>query len=71
MSRCALTNCNAAWERSPIARYPGLKEMEADGLVHRRDYGEIPPRVDYSLTGKGRNSGPVLKALEEWALIKP
>ncbi|MCB2112993.1 MAG: helix-turn-helix transcriptional regulator [Parvularculaceae bacterium] len=48
-----------------------LKEMEADGLVHRRDYGEIPPRVDYSLTGKGRNLRPVLKALEEWARSNP
>lgn len=44
-----------------------LKEMEADGLVLRRDYGEIPPRVDYSLSDRGRSLRPVLVAMEEWA----
>jgi DNA-binding HxlR family transcriptional regulator len=47
-----------------------LKEMEADGLVQRKDYGEIPPRVDYSLTGRGRSLKPVLQAMEEWARNK-
>ncbi len=46
-----------------------LKEMEADGLVQRKDYGEIPPRVDYSLTDRGRSLKPVLKAMEEWARV--
>ncbi len=44
-----------------------LKEMEADGLILRKDYGEIPPRVDYSLTEKGRSLSPVLEALHVWA----
>lgn len=44
-----------------------LKEMEADGLVTRKDYGEIPPRVDYSLTAKGSSLQPVLMAMEHWA----
>lgn len=44
-----------------------LKEMEADGLVQRKDYGEIPPRVDYALTDRGRSLKPVLQAMEEWA----
>jgi len=44
-----------------------LREMEADGLVERRDYGEIPPRVDYSLTARGVSLKPVLMAMEEWA----
>ncbi|MFC4353352.1 winged helix-turn-helix transcriptional regulator [Fodinicurvata halophila] len=44
-----------------------LKEMEADNLVIRHDYGEIPPRVDYSLTPVGRSLEPVLQAMEHWA----
>ncbi len=47
-----------------------LKEMEADGLVQRKDYGEIPPRVDYSLTERGRSLKPVLQAMEEWARVE-
>lgn len=45
-----------------------LKEMEADGLVSRHDHGEIPPRVDYALTLRGRSLAPVLKAMERWAV---
>lgn len=44
-----------------------LREMEADGLVRRTDHGEIPPRVDYALTAKGRSLKPILLAMEEWA----
>lgn len=44
-----------------------LKEMMADELVTRHDYGEIPPRVDYSLTTRGRSLEPVLRAMEQWA----
>lgn len=44
-----------------------LREMEADGLVRRHDYGEIPPRVDYRLTDAGRALKPVLQAMEDWA----
>jgi DNA-binding HxlR family transcriptional regulator len=45
-----------------------LKEMEADGLLERCDYGEIPPRVDYRLTVLGRSLEPVLLAMHEWAI---
>lgn len=44
-----------------------LKEMQADGLVRRRDYSEIPPRVDYSLTPRGQSMEPVLQAMDKWA----
>ena len=46
-----------------------LKEMEADMLVQRKDYGEIPPRVDYSLTPKGIALKPVFDAMEVWAEV--
>jgi DNA-binding HxlR family transcriptional regulator len=46
-----------------------LKEMEADGLVERRDHGEIPPRVDYRLTPLGRSLEPVLMAMQDWAQV--
>ena len=44
-----------------------LKEMEAERLVKRTDYGEIPPRVDYALTARGIALQPVLAAMAEWA----
>lgn len=44
-----------------------LKEMENDGLVERQDYGEIPPRVEYSLSERGRSLEPVLNAMHDWA----
>lgn len=47
-----------------------LKEMEAAGLVARKDYGTIPPRVDYALTERGRSLQPVLAAMEQWALAE-
>ncbi len=48
-----------------------LREMEADGLVIRRDFGEIPPRVEYRLSALGRSLEPVLSAMEDWALAHP
>ena len=45
-----------------------LREMEADGLVKRRDHGEIPPRVDYRLTPLGVSLAPILQAMERWTI---
>lgn len=45
-----------------------LKELEADELVHREQYNEIPPRVEYTLTGKGRDLLPVFYAISQWGL---
>ncbi|MBR2173850.1 MAG: helix-turn-helix transcriptional regulator [Sphingopyxis sp.] len=39
-----------------------LRELEADRLVERTDYGEQPPRVEYSLSERGRDLMPVLMA---------
>ncbi|BEQ12989.1 winged helix-turn-helix transcriptional regulator [Desulfoferula mesophila] len=43
-----------------------LRQMEADGLVRRRAYAEVPPRVEYSLTATGRSLEPVLAAVAQW-----
>jgi DNA-binding HxlR family transcriptional regulator len=44
-----------------------LRELEADGLVTRQVFAEVPPRVEYSLTELGRTLVPVLQHLEIWA----
>jgi len=43
-----------------------LKELEADGIVKRVDHGEIPPRVDYSLTRFGQSLAQALAPLCQW-----
>ena len=43
-----------------------LRELEADGLVRRTVYAEVPPRVEYDLTEKGHSLTPVLKTLMAW-----
>ncbi len=43
-----------------------LKELEEDGLVRRRVYREVPPRVEYSLTSFGDSLRPVLQAIADW-----
>lgn len=43
-----------------------LKELEADGLVERKEYPQIPPKVEYSLTDKAQTLLPVLEELCEW-----
>jgi DNA-binding HxlR family transcriptional regulator len=43
-----------------------LKALEASGLVQRTLYNERPPRLEYSLTDKGKSLGPVVKAMREW-----
>lgn len=44
-----------------------LRRLEADGLVSRRLYAEIPPRVEYELTEMGRGLLPLVRAMEDWA----
>ena len=43
-----------------------LKELEADGLVSRKEYPQIPPKVEYSLSKRGQSLIPILDALCEW-----
>ncbi len=45
-----------------------LRELEADAVVDRRVYPQVPPRVEYSLTPAGARALPVLRALQEFGL---
>lgn len=45
-----------------------LRQMERDGLVHRKVYAEVPPRVEYSLTETGRSLRPVINAMRDWGV---
>ena len=44
-----------------------LKELLADGILTRRQFDEIPPRVEYGLTEKGRSVVPILQSICRWA----
>ncbi|WP_202898822.1 winged helix-turn-helix transcriptional regulator [Komagataeibacter europaeus] len=43
-----------------------LRELEQDGFVLRTVYPEVPPKVEYSLTPRGRSLEPVIMALKKW-----
>jgi len=45
-----------------------LIELEADGLIHKTVFPEVPPKVEYTLTDKGQELAPVIAALEDWAI---
>ncbi|MCM0624499.1 helix-turn-helix transcriptional regulator [Lysinibacillus sp. OL1_EC] len=43
-----------------------LKEMQNDGLVFRKEYPQIPPKVEYSLTEKGQTLWPLIQGMCHW-----
>lgn len=45
-----------------------LRELESDGIILRKQFNEIPPHVEYSLTEKGADLLPIFHAITEWGL---
>ena len=43
-----------------------LKQLEADGLINRKEYAQIPPKVEYSLSDRGKSLMPILDQMCEW-----
>lgn len=43
-----------------------LKELEASELIHREQYNDVPPKVEYSLTDKGMTLIPILELMTQW-----
>ncbi len=51
---------------SPKTLSERLRDLEAQGLVTRKVYAEVPPRVEYTLTEKGRSLGEIIDAMRRW-----
>jgi DNA-binding HxlR family transcriptional regulator len=51
---------------SPRILATQLREMEEDGLLNRRVYAQVPPKVEYSLTARGESLRPILDSLRLW-----
>jgi DNA-binding HxlR family transcriptional regulator len=45
-----------------------LKQLEAEGLILRKEYPQIPPKVEYSLSDIGKEFQPVLDSIREWGI---
>lgn len=43
-----------------------LRELEQDGVVHRKVYQQVPPKVEYSLTELGQSLTPIIQAMKQW-----
>jgi DNA-binding HxlR family transcriptional regulator len=47
-----------------------LRELEKDGLVNRKIYSQVPPKVEYSLTEHGLSLEPIIMALKGWGEVR-
>ena len=43
-----------------------LRELEAEGIIHRKVYSEVPPKVEYSLTEFGMTLSPIIQSMKVW-----
>lgn len=59
-----LRRCIGTISESTLSKQ--LKELGDDGFLERRDFGEVPPRVEYTLTAQGESFVPILLAMKEW-----
>jgi Predicted transcriptional regulators len=53
---------------SPRILTKQLREMERDGLIVREVFPEVPPRVEYTITSRGKGLAPILTAMAQWGI---
>jgi DNA-binding HxlR family transcriptional regulator len=61
-----LRGLDGSSEITPRVLSRELKALTESGLIDRKDYGEVPPKVEYSLTRKGRSFVPVVATIRDW-----
>jgi DNA-binding HxlR family transcriptional regulator len=61
-----LRGSDATQEIAPRVLSRELKALTQTGLIDRKDYGVVPPKVEYRLTGKGQSFVPVISAIRKW-----
>ena len=66
--RDILSHLSSKWAMSQRMLTVSLRALEADGLVNRKVYPEVPPRVEYCLTERGDSLIPCIQGLVNWAL---
>jgi DNA-binding HxlR family transcriptional regulator len=65
--RGLLRGTEAGREIAPRVLSRELKSLVANDLIQRRDFGVVPPKVEYSLTARGRSFIPVIAAIRRWS----
>ena len=63
-----LRGADGTKEISPRVLSRELKALTENGLIDRKDYGVVPPKVEYRLTEKGRSFVPVIAAIRNWGV---
>ncbi|MGL9618890.1 helix-turn-helix domain-containing protein [Bradyrhizobium sp. U531] len=61
-----LRGASGSAEITPRVLSRELKALTVSGLIDRKDFGEVPPKVEYRLTRKGKSFVPVVAAIREW-----